>query len=244
MPEGDWGDPPRQDLQPRPDADPRAQIVYPAQPGSVLRNTNPTCKICDRGTLRLKTAFRMSGPVVAIGFMLLISSVIGMFFCGFRLVAAHGHKASAPSAVPGMSSEPSQSAFDAQYRRGCAKAAEQYNQTAEVPVPVPVIEKYCECRLATFKETRSEGAAAETCTQRMRNGTLDAIDSDVAALYSDDIPGEGRAGAGVIPPSALDRSPTVARGILFFAGGLLGWLLVMRKRVLHCDICGAVINAS
>jgi hypothetical protein len=25
---------------------------------------------------------------------------------------------------------------------------------------------------------------------------------------------------------------------------LLGWLLVMKKRVLQCDLCGAVVNAS
>ncbi len=37
---------------------------------------------------------------------------------------------------------------------------------------------------------------------------------------------------------------TVAVGIACFVGGLLGWLLVMRKRVLQCSYCSAVINAS
>jgi hypothetical protein len=36
----------------------------------------------------------------------------------------------------------------------------------------------------------------------------------------------------------------IAIGIGSFVGGLLGWLLVMRKRVLKCNTCGAVINAS
>jgi hypothetical protein len=31
---------------------------------------------------------------------------------------------------------------------------------------------------------------------------------------------------------------------LTVVSGLLGWLLVMRKSVLQCDVCGAVVNAS
>jgi hypothetical protein len=33
-------------------------------------------------------------------------------------------------------------------------------------------------------------------------------------------------------------------GVLSFIGGLLGWLLVMKKRVLVCSACSAVTNAS
>ncbi|TMP93798.1 MAG: hypothetical protein E6L07_09965 [Verrucomicrobia bacterium] len=29
-----------------------------------------------------------------------------------------------------------------------------------------------------------------------------------------------------------------------FVGGLLGWLLIMRKRVLECTRCGAIVPAS
>lgn len=36
----------------------------------------------------------------------------------------------------------------------------------------------------------------------------------------------------------------IAAGIASFVGGLLGWLLVMKKRVLQCSVCGAVVNAS
>jgi hypothetical protein len=32
--------------------------------------------------------------------------------------------------------------------------------------------------------------------------------------------------------------------VMSFVGGLLGWLLVMRKRVLQCAGCGAVVAAS
>jgi hypothetical protein len=33
-------------------------------------------------------------------------------------------------------------------------------------------------------------------------------------------------------------------GVASFVGGLLGWLLVMKRRVLQCSVCGAVVNAS
>jgi hypothetical protein len=32
--------------------------------------------------------------------------------------------------------------------------------------------------------------------------------------------------------------------VLSFVGGLLGWLLVMKKAVLQCNNCGAVVPAS
>jgi hypothetical protein len=35
-----------------------------------------------------------------------------------------------------------------------------------------------------------------------------------------------------------------AFGVASFVGGLLGWLLVMKKRVIQCSNCGAVVNAS
>jgi hypothetical protein len=33
-------------------------------------------------------------------------------------------------------------------------------------------------------------------------------------------------------------------GISCFVAGLLGWLLVMKKKILKCSLCGAVIQAS
>ena len=32
--------------------------------------------------------------------------------------------------------------------------------------------------------------------------------------------------------------------IMSFVGGLVGWLLIMRKRVLQCTRCGAIVAAS
>ena len=48
------------------------------------------------------------------------------------------------------------------------------------------------------------------------------------------------AGAGVAVAGAL----AVVLGVVSLVGGLLGWLLTMRKKVLQCDDCGAVLAAS
>jgi hypothetical protein len=40
------------------------------------------------------------------------------------------------------------------------------------------------------------------------------------------------------------ESMSALLGISSFVAGLLGWLLIMKKRILKCSVCGAVINAS
>jgi hypothetical protein len=99
------------------------------------------CKICERGELTKRRIFRMSGPVVVIGFILLIPSVLGIMFSVLMLVGS----------------------------------------------------------------LSSEGG----------NTLTTGIGVWITLL-----------------------------GIASFVGGLLGWLLVMKKRVLQCSVCGAVINAS
>jgi hypothetical protein len=39
-----------------------------------------TCKVCDRGSLQRKQAYRLGGPAVVIGYILLIPSVLAMTF--------------------------------------------------------------------------------------------------------------------------------------------------------------------
>ena len=48
------------------------------------------------------------------------------------------------------------------------------------------------------------------------------------------------AGAGIAVAGAL----ALFIGLASLAGALLGWLLTMRKKVLQCDDCGAVVAAS
>lgn len=97
------------------------------------------CKTCDIGVLMLVRKYRMSGIVVAIGYILLVPSVLGVL--------------------------------------GCA--------------------------LTLFEMPKMKGAGA-----------------------------------------GLAEGMMLMVGFFWFVGGLLGWLLVMKKSVLQCNNCTAVVAAS
>ncbi len=119
-------------------------------PGAYDLKAYPTCKICDRGTLMPRKIRRLSGPAVAIGYILLIPSILGMVGCAILLVV---------SLLAGVAGAAHRSAF-----------------------------------ATAFAGTWS-----------------------IAMLSS---------------------------GIGCFVFGLLGWLLIMKKHVLQCVYCGAVVNAD
>jgi hypothetical protein len=106
------------------------------------------CKVCDAGTLLRRKKFRMSGPVVAIGYIFLIPSILGIIFSAFMLFTA-----------------------------------------------------------ASLPHAANDVASADMAT---------GIAGGVAIFF----------------------------GIASFVGGLIGWLLVMKKQVLECNTCKAVVSAS
>jgi hypothetical protein len=233
MPEGGWENPPRQDAQQSPD--------YPAQPPCMPRSSYLTCKVCDRGILRSKTVFRMSGPVVAIGFILLVPSILGMLLSVFMFLGVNaqtgGESILGRSTNPSESSPLLQSDFDASFRKNCMNSVKQKNQEVGYHASRQLIEQYCECGLSVFKDTGSETTASQTCLQMAKNGTLETLEQpnqDVDAFYPE----------GTNLFRFIGSVSAVVVGITSFVGGLLGWLLVMRKRVLQCNVCGAVVNAS
>ncbi len=118
-------------------------------PGTSDVRAYPACKICDRGTLMPRKIRRLSGPAVAIGYILLIPSILGMAGCAILLVV---------SLFAGVAGAAHGSAF----------------------------------------------------------ATAFAGISTIAFVYI---------------------------GIFCFVSGLLGWLLIMKKHVLQCGYCGAVVNA-
>ena len=69
-------------------------------------------------------------------------------------------------------------------------------------------------------------------TQRQR-----AVVEDVKLSVS-----AGRLGAGA--GTAVAGGLSFGMIIMSFVGGLIGWLLVMKKLVLQCKTCGAVVAAS
>jgi hypothetical protein len=186
-PEGDWEELYEQSSRRIQDANQDAQDIYPAQTKSISKSSYPTCKICDRGALSSKTVFRMSGPAVAIGFIFLIPSVLGMVFSALLLLGVNVYKGDGLSTLADRPDRDFQSAFDANFRRSCSRNFKQsYIQASGIPASQPLIEQYCECALSTFKETGSETTAAHTCIQRTIAGTLNPLSDDVAPLYSDD----------------------------------------------------------
>jgi hypothetical protein len=186
-PKDGWEDPPRQ-LQPtRPDLSQSTQDVYQAQTQpSQYSNSFLRCKVCDRGSLISRKLFRMSGPAVAIGFVLLIPSLLGMIFSALVLFGVIAYTEDESGTAVRQSRQPSQTSFDPSFRQTCAKNFKQsYELTAGVSPTLPIIEQYCECGLSVFKETGSLTTANQTCIQRFNDRMLDAPGRDVEALYSD-----------------------------------------------------------
>ena len=127
-----------------------------------------------------------------------------------------------------------------------------YEETTGSSAPLALTESYCECALLSFKETGSEATARNICSEELTNNALGSPSQEVAALYPGDVRGKAsdhtsgkRLETGFLGAFGLLGSiSAVALGIASFVGGLLGWLLVMRKRILQCDVCGAIVNAS
>jgi hypothetical protein len=182
----------------------------------------------------------MSGPAVVIGFILLVPSILGIILSAFIFLGVNAHTGSEPGFNASEPSSLFQSPFDANFRRNCAETTRQQSQNASQQL----IEQYCECALSTFKETSSLALTRQTCLKRAKDGTLEQPSSDVDAFYSSNTSTENRTDAGASLVRFFGSVSAVALGIASFVGGLLGWLLVMRKRVLQCDTCGAIVNAS
>jgi hypothetical protein len=195
-----------------------------------------------------KKIFRMSGPVVTIGFILLIPSVLGMAAAAlmfFGVISYNGTESS--SAIPAVATI--QEDDDTHWRRICIST----HTDSKTTITVTEQEQYCECSLSELKAGNPLKDATHVCAQRLANNTLSALDQDTQTLYSNLI------GNDVSPTVTTRETPqqgnsslfhivggtvAVALGIASFVGGLLGWLLVMKKRVLQCSVCGAAVNAS
>jgi hypothetical protein len=145
----------------------------------------------------------MSGPVVVIGFILLIPSVLGMLFGILMLV---GTAASTSQISPTIEKD-------------------VRSQLVAQDVPEPIIVKVVASKPVGDSELQTltpEQVSAVRQAQLSSSG------------------GKLGAGAGV----ALVGGFSIFIIVASFVGGLLGWLMIMRKRVLQCSRCGAVVAAS
>lgn len=199
---------------------------------------HPICKVCDRGELVPRKVFRMSGPVVVIGFILLVPSALGVLVAGLVFFGVLAWDGNDPNRVALVEND------DMQLRRACINVP-----VADSPVGVTTAE-YCECLLAESKKT-SASRAATLCAQRYDAGTLAPVDDKTKGLYlalvrtspSDETtPSTSQNRVGLF--HMVGGMMAFAVGVASFVGGLLGWLLIMKKRVLKCTVCGATVSAS
>lgn len=165
--------------------------------------SNVSCQVCGQGVLKKKTKFRMSGPVVVIGFLLLVPSILGMLF-GILIMFATG----------GVADES---------KTGLETRVREELQTAGISGQIAE-------KVVSGKHITESDRASLTTEQSV------AL-NDAKLTY-----GAGKVGAGA--GTFLAGGLAVAIVIFSLIGGLIGWLLVMRKKVLQCGSCRAIVAAS
>lgn len=209
------------------------------QPQPGIGSPYTRCIECDRGILSRKTAHRLSLPSVIVGYFLLIPSILGLLSCVCMLVAINAAILSSESA------QPAQTAADTTFRRNCSQNVQRSVRAGGLEPSRVLTEEYCECALATFKATKSEPLAVKECGERAQDGTLGGLARNVDVLYvADDGDRMKNPAAPQFLLSPLSSTLLIGMGAAFFVAGLLGGLLVIRKRVLQCSSCGAVVNPS
>ncbi len=288
MPEGGWGDLPTQDTPQTPSS--------PQHPAHAPSRSYLTCKVCDRGSLSSKKVFRLSGPVVAIGFILLIPSILGMVFSGILLIGVNSIASQSRHQPTPKTSNHDLQALEGKYTNFITdpnlfdlmpptlKEAHRADFVGRFDVVMPIV--------FDGRYYFGEGCTAHECTTNSAAWVIDKTTTGSTAVIMKEIPDAGGVSsheefeiygttlAHLPPPlqrwanqngmteenavvvdstETVPQSPdgtatgvaqvigsgfAIAIGIGSFVGGLLGWLLVMRKRVLQCNVCGAVVNAS
>ncbi|HTO54456.1 MAG TPA: hypothetical protein VMR50_13815 [Myxococcota bacterium] len=161
------------------------------------------CKVCDSGTLSRKRKYRLSGPAVFIGYVLLIPSVFGVLLGGLMLVASGGVGVAAPTAA--------------------RTAMVEQLQRADIPQPI-------------IEEVVATNDVSSSSLVQLTSAQVEAIDSAKLARSA----GATGAAAGAVIAGGVSIFLMVAS----LCSGLLGWLLTMKKRVLQCGDCEAVVQAS
>lgn len=128
------------------------------------------CKVCDRGELVHKFKYRMSTPVVAIGYILLIPSVLGIAFSLFLLFSLNyaGQETPEPAtATEAMNIQINLKGnlFDAQGMDACRNSFVR-SYSVYYLVPDDVVDAYCRCAASQFQSTSSLDGASSTSPPR------------------------------------------------------------------------------
>jgi hypothetical protein len=176
---------------------PAASMAAPV-PGA---SAGLTCRTCGQGALARRKVYRMSGPVVAIGYILLIPSVLGM------LIGLLGLFSTCTSS---------------------SMTFEKIEKEARANLEAKAVPEAIIAKVVAGQPVAGEDLSALASEQRA------AVQSAQMTISASKI-GAGTAIAGGVSFGII---------VMAFVGGLLGWLLVMKKAVLQCTSCGAIIPAS
>lgn len=171
------------------------------------------CRVCDRGSLFKKRIYRMSGPAVVIGYILLIPSLIGVAFCllsiaSIEMQLLHKYVSARQAAISEMRDNDVPEDVIRQVVANPYRNPADYIEDPGIPMV--------------------QYSWVKDATQKLRNGTPVEIGNGNSTLMG----------------QRLAEDFYFVLGIVAFVSGLLGWLLVMKKRVLQCSFCQAVVNAS
>jgi hypothetical protein len=180
----------------------------------------PTCKVCDTGTLEPRKRYRMGPVVVFIGWILLIPSILGVGGAAIGFVTSLGAGSAAATA--------GQDELD---RTRLERMTEQFGERFD---QVALPREYISLAVETPEAVTAESTKSLTPESRV---VLEQLVSMVNIDRSaGEIGGAAVAGLGAFFFAIL--------GVGSLVSGLLGWLLVQKKRVLQCVKCSAVVAAS
>lgn len=183
--------------------------------------TEIQCKTCDQGVLTKQRVYRMSGPVVTIGYILLVPSVVGIIGCAAAWVLMMvGTGAS-------MTSENRPSSYSQYYMTPELERA--LNQEM---VPTPIIQQ-----LKEGKEVSEESKMKLTPNQQM---VVSRVEFEIRNRIQT---AEAVETTGGIMAAGCTTFFLVIIAIISFVSGLLGWLLIMKKNILVCSHCGATVSS-
>jgi general secretion pathway protein G len=231
------------------------------------------CQTCKTGQLVQTKQYRMSGPVVIIGYILLVPSIIGiivsvgMFFAGIYMASKVGvdssiNQSKIRAAKSEMSTlctalelfrmdvgryptEPEGLRALVQVPAGVTNWGGPYLKPARIssdPWDMPY--KYQlltngqgqnDVLIVSYGPNQRPGPG--NITSKEQNPTqLPGVDDTEIAIKAHEMAGSAAAIGGT--------AGALCFGIASFVSGLLGWLLVMKKKILQCNYCKAVVAAS
>ena len=182
-----------------------ALAVTKASTAAVMPPDDPPviCGTCHIGHLIKCKQYRMSTPVVIIGYILLVPSILGIITGIVAFILTSTSVADVTSALNQTSSQ----------------------ILTNAGVPKDIIDT------VNSGTTLSPDQLAKLTPQQKQ-----AVDSATI--------GKSAVCCGLGIVASLAGFGALGAALISFIGGLLGWILIMKKRVLQCHKCGAVVAAS